>query len=64
MDVHDRQGLPGLAYPEAYLKRLSSDLSLRFAGIFSLETIERYVLEDRALGRQRSRAFSRLDARQ
>ena len=45
MDVSDRRPLPGLVYPEAYLHRLSDELSLKFSGIFSLETVERYVLE-------------------
>lgn len=45
MDASERRGLPGLAYPEDYLKRLADDLSLRFAGIFGVETVERYVLE-------------------
>ncbi|TFB97443.1 arsenate reductase ArsC [Cryobacterium adonitolivorans] len=45
MDVSDRRPLPGLVYPEAYLHRLSDDLSLKFSGIFGLETVERYVLE-------------------
>ena len=37
--------MPGLAYPEEYLKRLAGDLTEKFAGVFSSETIERYVLE-------------------
>lgn len=37
--------LPGLTYPEEYLRRLAGDLSERFAGVFSAETVERYVLE-------------------
>ena len=45
MDVSDRRPLPGLIYPEAYLHRLSDELSLKFSGIFGLETVERYVLE-------------------
>ena len=45
MDVSDRHPLPGLVYPEAYLHRLSDELSLTFSGIFGLETVERYVLE-------------------
>jgi protein-tyrosine-phosphatase len=44
-DVSSRRGLPGLSYPETYLKRLAADLSNRFAGIFNTETVERYVLE-------------------
>ena len=45
MDVSDRRPLPGLIYPKAYLHRLSDELSLKFSGIFGLETVERYVLE-------------------
>ncbi len=37
--------MPGLAYPEEYLKRLAADLSEKFAGVFGAETVERYVLE-------------------
>ena len=48
MDVSNRRSLPELAYPEAYLKRLADDLAVRFSGIFSLETVERYVLESYA----------------
>ena len=45
MDLTDRRGMPGLAYPEDYLKRLASELSEKFAGVFGAETVERYVLE-------------------
>jgi protein-tyrosine-phosphatase len=45
MDLTERRGMPGLAYPEDYLKRLADDLSGRFAGTFGAETVERYVLE-------------------
>jgi arsenate reductase (thioredoxin) len=39
------RGLPGLAYPEAYLQRLASELTAEYTGIFGPETVERYVLE-------------------
>ncbi|HOY82754.1 MAG TPA: arsenate reductase ArsC, partial [Rhodoglobus sp.] len=45
MDLTERRGMPGLAYPEEYLRRLAGDLTEKFAGVFSSETIERYVLE-------------------
>jgi arsenate reductase (thioredoxin) len=48
LDVSSRRGLPGLAYPERYLQTLASDLSVRFAGTFNPETVERYVLESYA----------------
>lgn len=37
--------MPGLAYPEEYLKRLAHELGEKFAGVFGTETVERYVLE-------------------
>ncbi len=37
--------MPGLAYPEEYLKRLAEQLADRFTGVFSSDTVERYVLE-------------------
>ena len=40
-----RRGLPGLSYPEEYLKRLAGELTVKFAGVFSAETVERHVLE-------------------
>ena len=45
MDLTARRGVPGLAYPEEYLKRLAAELTEKFAGIFGAETVERYVLE-------------------
>jgi protein-tyrosine-phosphatase len=45
MNISERRGLPGLTYPEEYLKRLAAELSTEFAGIFGHETVERYVLE-------------------
>lgn len=45
MEISERRGMPGLAYPESYLKRLAADLTTQFDGVFSAETIERYVLE-------------------
>ena len=45
MEIAERRGLPGLAYPEEYLKRLAAELSERFAGTFGPGTVERYVLE-------------------
>ncbi len=45
MDLSERRGMPGLAYPEDYLKRLAIELTEKFAGVFGAETVERYVLE-------------------
>ncbi|MFF9565630.1 arsenate reductase ArsC [Leifsonia sp. NPDC014704] len=45
LDVDDRRGLPGLSYPEEYLRRLADELTEKFTGIFNRETVERYVLE-------------------
>ncbi|MEZ5190445.1 MAG: hypothetical protein R2717_06035 [Schumannella sp.] len=40
MDVAERRGLPGLTYPETYLKRLAGEPSQQFAGTFGQETVE------------------------
>jgi len=45
METSERRGMPGLAYPEEYLRRLAGELTEKFAGVFNAETIERYVLE-------------------
>lgn len=45
LDISERRGLPGLVYPEEYLKRLADDLAEKFEGVFNVETVERYVLE-------------------
>jgi len=45
MEISARKPMPGLAYPEEYLRRLAVELSGEFAGIFGPETVERYVLE-------------------
>ena len=37
--------LPGLLVPQGMLRRLAAELSGRFAGVFSAETVERYVFE-------------------
>lgn len=42
------QGMPGLLAPQATLHRLSAELAARFAGVFSAETVERYVFESYA----------------
>jgi protein-tyrosine-phosphatase len=48
IDASKRKGLPGLSFPEEYLKRLSGELSSKFTGTFAPETVERYVLESYA----------------
>jgi protein-tyrosine-phosphatase len=45
VEISARRGLPGLSYPDDYLKRLATELSEQFAGTFGQETVERYVLE-------------------
>jgi len=45
IDVSSRRPMPGLSYPDDYLKRLAVELAEKFAGIFGAETVERYVLE-------------------
>ncbi|WP_167043113.1 arsenate reductase ArsC [Salinibacterium sp. ZJ454] len=48
MDLSARRGMPGLAYPEEFLRRLAAELSETFAGTFTPETVQRYVLESYA----------------
>lgn len=45
MEVAERRGQPGLAYPEESLRLLAGELTERFAGVFNAETVERYVLK-------------------
>jgi len=45
MTIDDQQGLPGLAFPEEALRRLAKDLAQEYEGIFSPQTVGRYVLE-------------------
>lgn len=54
--------MPGLAYPEDYLKRLAHELSDKFAGTFGAETVERYVLESYTALLRTSRVRSHLAA--
>lgn len=48
IDVSARKPLPGLGFPEEYLRRLAAELSANFTGVFAPETVERYVLESYA----------------
>lgn len=43
--THEHKALPGLLTPEATLHRLADQLATRFAGVFTRETIDRYVFE-------------------
>jgi arsenate reductase len=43
--THEHKELPGLLTPEATLHRLADQLAARFAGVFTRETIDRYVFE-------------------
>jgi protein-tyrosine-phosphatase len=45
MNVEDAKGLNGLAFPEDALRRLADELSVEYDGIFSPQTVGRYVLE-------------------
>ena len=46
--IEEQRGLPGLAFPEESLKRLATELAAEYAGIFSGQTVGRYVLESYA----------------
>jgi protein-tyrosine-phosphatase len=48
MDLAERRGQPGLAYPEESLRAVADELALRYEGVFNIETVERYVLESYA----------------
>lgn len=54
------RALPGLLVPEAVLHRTAQDLAGRFAGVFSGETIERYVFESYTTLRRTARVTSHL----
>lgn len=43
--VENDKGLPGLQFPDKALENLAEDLASRYTGIFSPETVGRYVLE-------------------
>lgn len=45
MNLEDQRGLTGLAFPEEALQRLADELSKEYDGIFSPQTVGRYVLE-------------------
>lgn len=48
MNVEEQQGLPGLAFPEEALRRLAEELAHEYEGVFSPQTVGRYVLESYA----------------
>ncbi|WP_072687439.1 arsenate reductase ArsC [Rhodococcus marinonascens] len=43
--THDRRDQPELLMPEAVLSRTAADLASKYAGVFSPQTVERYVFE-------------------
>lgn len=45
MNLEDAKGLSGLAFPEDALRRLADELAAEYDGIFSPQTVGRYVLE-------------------
>jgi arsenate reductase len=45
MSIEGDKGLPGLQFPDKALENLARELSERYAGVFSPETVGRYVLE-------------------
>lgn len=45
MTIEEQRGLIGLAFPEEALKRLADDLAVEYDGVFSPQTVGRYVLE-------------------
>jgi protein-tyrosine-phosphatase len=45
MTVERDKGLPGLQFPDKALENLAEELSAKYEGVFSPETVGRYVLE-------------------
>lgn len=45
MTIEREKGLPGLQFPDKALEHLAGELSSHYEGIFSPETVGRYVLE-------------------
>lgn len=46
--LESERGLPGLIFPDDALRRLAEDLAEEYTGVFSPETVGRYVLESYA----------------
>jgi protein-tyrosine-phosphatase len=44
-NLDGERGLPGLSFPDDALKRLAEELAVQYAGVFSPETVGRYILE-------------------
>lgn len=55
-----RSGQPGLLMPEAALARAAQHLAGRFSGIFSAETVQRYVVESYTALRRTARVDTHL----
>lgn len=47
-NIEDERGLKGLSFPDSALTRLAEDLAVEYEGIFSPQTVGRYVLESYA----------------
>lgn len=58
----ERRGTPALLMPEAVLNRTAQELSGRFAGVFSPETVERYVFESYTALRRTANVTNHLPA--
>jgi len=56
------EGQPALLMPEAVLRRTAEDLAGTFAGVFSRETVERYVFESYTALRRTARITTHLPA--
>lgn len=46
--IEDERGLKGLSFPDSALNRLAEELAVEYEGIFSPQTVGRYVLESYA----------------
>ncbi|AOW92003.1 phosphatase [Rhodococcus sp. WMMA185] len=45
LSAHDHRSQPELLMPEAVLSRTAADLATKYTGVFSPQTVERYVFE-------------------
>jgi len=61
-DLGERRGTPSLLMPEAVLSRAAQELSGRFSGVFSPETVERYVFESYTALRRTAKVTNHLPA--
>lgn len=58
--THDHRPQPELLMPQAVLSRTAADLAARYTGVFSPQTVERYVFESYTALRRTSKVHTHL----